>query len=52
MVSETVKAFPLLLQTTDSQRKFERLVVKEMPEGFLEAEIVNRAGPEVANKIR
>lgn len=52
MVLETSKSFPALLGDTETQRQLEGFVVGGMPEGFLEAEIVNRAGPEVANKIR
>ena len=52
MVSGTLKSFPLLLSSEEHQKRLEGLVVGDMVEGFLEAEIVNRAGPEVANKIR
>ena len=52
MVSETSKSFPTLLADPEAQRKLEGFVVGGMPVDFLEAEIVNRAGPEVANKIR
>lgn len=52
MVSDTTKFFPILLGDPAAQRQLEGFVVGGMPEGFLEAEIVNRAGPEVANKIR
>jgi hypothetical protein len=51
MVSGTLKSFPLLLSSEEHQKRLEGLVVGDMVEGFLEAEIVNRAGPEVANKI-
>ena len=52
MVLETSKTFPALLGDPEAQRQLEGFVVAGMPAGFLEAEIVNRAGPEVANKIR
>ena len=51
-MSETRKSLPHLLSGEDDQKRLESLVVGEMAPGFLEAEIVNRAGPEVANKIR